>query len=53
MTGGGFGGSIVALAPVDRCAGIAATVAAGYRAASGRVTEPIVTRAADGARRLD
>ena len=52
MTGGGFGGAIVALAPVDRCAAIAASVAGRYRAATGRVTEPIVTRAADGARRL-
>ena len=53
MTGGGFGGAIVALAPVDRCALIAASVADGYRAATGRVTGPIVARAADGARRLE
>jgi galactokinase len=53
LTGGGFGGAIVALAPIDRCAAIGAEVAAGYRAATGTVTEPIVTRAADGARRLD
>ena len=52
MTGGGFGGAIVALAPADRCAAIAASVADHYRAATGRVTEPILTRAADGARRL-
>ena len=52
MTGGGFGGAIVALAPAGRCAVIAASVAAGYRAATGRATAPIVTRAADGARRL-
>jgi galactokinase len=53
MTGGGFGGAIVALAPVERCAPIAASVADGYRSATGRVTEPIVARAADGARRLE
>jgi len=53
MTGGGFGGSIVALAPTDRCPAVAAGVAAGYRAATGRVTEPIVATAAAGARRLE
>lgn len=52
MTGGGFGGSILALAPVDRCAAVAAAVAEGYRSATGRVTEPIIARAAEGARRL-
>jgi galactokinase len=53
MTGGGFGGSIVALAPQGRCPAIAAAVAEGYRAATGRVTQPIVARSAGGARRLD
>jgi len=53
MTGGGFGGSIVALAPTDRCPAVAAGVAADYRAATGRVTEPIVATAAAGARRLE
>ena len=52
LTGGGFGGSIVVLAPVERCTEIGTTVAAGYLAATGRATEPIVTRAADGARRV-
>jgi galactokinase len=52
MTGGGFGGAIVALASVDGCAALAATVAEGYRTATGRVTEPIIARAAGGARRL-
>ncbi len=52
MTGGGFGGAIVALAPVAGCPAIAADVAERYRAATGRLAEPIVTRAADGARRL-
>ncbi len=49
MTGGGFGGSIVALAPLDACPAVAAAVAAGYRARTGRRTAPMVTRAADGA----
>jgi galactokinase len=53
LTGGGFGGSIVALAPIELCVSIAAAVAAGYSVATGRVTEPIVARAAAGARRLD
>jgi galactokinase len=53
MTGGGFGGAIVALAPEQRCPAIAAAVADGYRSATGRVTEPIVARSAGGARRLD
>jgi galactokinase len=52
LTGGGFGGSIVVVAPVARCAGIGVEVAAGYLAATGRATEPIITRAADGARRV-
>jgi galactokinase len=52
MTGGGFGGAIVALAPEGRCPAIAAAVADGYRAATGRETEPIVARSAGGARRL-
>jgi galactokinase len=53
MTGGGFGGAIVALASRERCPAIAAAVADGYRAATGRVTEPIVARAARGARRIE
>ena len=52
MTGGGFGGAIVALAPQARCPAIAADVAAAYRAATGRATEPIVARSAGGARRI-
>jgi galactokinase len=52
MTGGGFGGAIVALAPEGRCPAIAAAVADGYRAATGRETKPIVARSAGGARRL-
>ncbi len=53
MTGGGFGGSIVALAPIESCPAIAAAVADGYRAATGRATAPIIARAAPGARRLE
>jgi galactokinase len=52
MTGGGFGGAIVAVAPEERCPAIAAAVATAYRAATGRVTEPIVARSAGGARRI-
>jgi galactokinase len=51
MTGGGFGGAIVALAPQERCPAIAAAVAESYRAATGRLTDPIVARSAAGARR--
>jgi galactokinase len=53
LTGGGFGGAIVALAPEERCPAIAAAVADGYRAATGTSTDPIVARSAGGARRLD
>jgi galactokinase len=53
MTGGGFGGSIVALAPSEDCPSIAAAIAAGYRAETGRDTAPIIARAAAGARRID
>ncbi len=53
MTGGGFGGSIVALAPIESCPAIAAAVAAGYRAATGRATAPIIARAGGGARLID
>jgi galactokinase len=49
MTGGGFGGSIVAIAPAEDCPAIAAGVASGYQERTGRETAPIVTRAADGA----
>jgi galactokinase len=52
MTGGGFGGSIVALAPGADCAAIAAAVAAAYRERTGRRAAPIVTRAATGAGRI-
>jgi galactokinase len=52
MTGGGFGGAIVALAPAADCARLGAAVAAGYLAATGHRAVPAVVRAADGARRL-
>jgi galactokinase len=52
MTGGGFGGSVVALVERDRADALAAEVADGYRARTGRVAEARVTRAADGAREL-
>ena len=53
MTGGGFGGAVVALAPRERCPAIADAVAAAYREATGRVTQPIVARSAGAAGRLD
>ena len=52
MTGGGFGGAIVALASENVAERAAVAVAAGYREATGRIAEPMVARAADGARRL-
>jgi galactokinase len=52
MTGGGFGGSIVALAPADEAAAIGDAVAREYRSRLGRDAVPRVCRASDGAREL-
>ena len=52
MTGGGFGGSIVALVDRDRAAGLAEAVVAGYRERSGRSATARICRASDGAREL-
>ncbi|HEY7179266.1 MAG TPA: galactokinase family protein [Gaiella sp.] len=52
MTGGGFGGSIVALAQPSLAAGLADGVAAGYRARTGRIATARVCRASDGATEL-
>lgn len=49
MTGGGFGGCVVALAPEDRVAAVRAAVADGYRAPDGKPAEFFVCRAVDGA----
>jgi galactokinase len=49
MTGGGFGGAIVVLAPHADCERIGAEVARAYRERTGRDATPLVARAADGA----
>ncbi len=48
MTGAGFGGSIVALAPAGDAVRVAATAAAAYTERTGRSTDPLVTRPSDG-----
>ncbi|WP_218884326.1 galactokinase [Burkholderia guangdongensis] len=48
MTGGGFGGCVVALLPEDRVAPVRAAIAERYRAPDGRQTEVYVCRASDG-----
>jgi galactokinase len=52
MTGGGFGGSIVALTDASEAAKLAENVAAAYLAQSGRRGSAIVCQASDGAREL-
>jgi galactokinase len=53
MTGGGFGGSVLALVRVDEAARLAAGVLVDYRARTGLTGgRAYVTRAADGAREL-
>ena len=52
MTGGGFGGSIVALADRGRAAGLVEAVSAGYHERSGRAATARICRASDGAREL-
>lgn len=51
LTGGGFGGCVVALVPDDRAAQIAEATLAGYRARFDRRANAVVVRAADGVRR--
>jgi galactokinase len=53
MTGGGFGGSIVALVDEARAAEIGEHVVDGYRRRTGIVPRAFVSRAAAGARALD
>lgn len=48
MTGGGFGGSVVALARADGAAQLAASVTDGYRARTGRAGRAAVCAAVDG-----
>ncbi len=52
MTGGGFGGCVVALVPRDRQTAIAAHVMERYRAEFGRDAEIHICHASDGARRI-
>lgn len=52
MTGGGFGGCIVALASPDAVDRVVAAVSAGYRDRHGRDCAVYLTRASDGARPL-
>jgi galactokinase len=49
LTGGGFGGCVVALAPAADAAELAATVVARYERATGRVSRAFVSEPADGA----
>jgi galactokinase len=52
LTGGGFGGCVVALVPVDRADAIAHDAPARYAARTGRTPTPMLVRAVDGAGRL-
>ena len=49
LLGGGFGGSVIALADADRAEAIAASVAESYRARTGRDGAALVARASIGA----
>ena len=49
MTGGGFGGCVVALVSADRTAAVGEALRKGYREATGLEPAVVVTRAADGA----
>jgi galactokinase len=52
MTGGGFGGSIVALAWVDQATGLADSVLSAYESHSDAQAKAYVCRASDGAREI-
>ncbi|MBU3740235.1 MAG: galactokinase, partial [Rhodoferax sp.] len=49
MTGGGFGGCVVALVPEPRVAAVQAAVELGYRSPDGRAATVYVCRAQEGA----
>jgi galactokinase len=49
LTGAGFGGCVVALAPRDRADEVAAATARGFAARTGTATEPFAVEAVDGA----
>ena len=53
MTGGGFGGSAIALVPLDRVAIVRERVEARYAAQQWTAPEAFVVRAADGAHVVD
>ena len=53
MTGGGFGGCVVALAPADALAAVTAAVAADYRSPDGQAARVWLCRASGGAGRLE
>ena len=52
MTGGGFGGCVVAVLPEDRVDAVRAAIAAAYRAPSGEAATVWVCRASAGAGEL-
>jgi galactokinase len=49
MTGGGFGGSIVALVEADRAPSLVAAVTTGYAASAGREATGYICASVDGA----
>jgi galactokinase len=52
MTGGGFGGCVIALADADRASALADAVRERYRTATGRAAEVYPCTASDGVRRI-
>ena len=50
MTGGGFGGCIVALVKTDKVNDVASELLAAYKEATGIETECLISRPGDGAR---
>ncbi|HET9730066.1 MAG TPA: galactokinase, partial [Acidimicrobiia bacterium] len=53
LTGGGFGGCVVALVPVNAANAIAERAGAAYAARTSREPSAWIVRAADGAERVD
>lgn len=52
MTGGGFGGCVIAVAPAGKVAAVIAAIAADYRAPDGSAAEVFVCKASSGASRI-
>ena len=48
MTGGGFGGSVIVMAPPSELAAVAKTIAEKYRASTGHDTQPLVVDVVSG-----